>query len=389
MEQLLGAFLEFGHRITFASTAKMTPHGLDLGSLGVKTVPILLNHPGFDVFVREENPDLVIFDRFMVEEQFGWRVAEQAPGALRLLNTEDLHSLRKAREEAYRRGRDFSPQQWREHPMALRELASLYRSDCSLIISSYEMELLIESGVPRSQLLYLPFMVAPLSRETVEKWPAYGERKDFICIGNGRHAPNVDSIAHLRRSIWPLIRRELPQVKLHIHGAYLPQRVLEIHDPKAGFLVAGWAADLALTFQAARLLLAPLHFGAGIKGKLLEAMYHGTPSITSPIGAEGMHGELPWNGAVIQDPAEFAKAAVELYRNQELWDRAQGKGVELIHAHYDKNRLLPTLKEGLATLENHLESHRSGNLIGRMLMDQVHASNKYMAKWIQAKNKLG
>lgn len=388
MEQLLGAFIEFGHRITFASTARRTAHGLDLESMGVRTVPIVLNHPSFDVFVNEENPDLVIFDRFMVEEQFGWRVAEQAPKALRLLNTEDLHSLRKAREEAHRGGRDFSLQQWKAHPMAMRELASLYRSDCSLVISVFEMELLKELGMPRAQLLHLPFMVAPLSQETVDQWPGYEDRRDFICIGNGKHAPNVDSIKFLKHTIWPLIRSGLPGAKLHIHGAYLPRQLQEMHDPKSGFMVEGWAEDLPGTYQRARLLLAPLRFGAGIKGKLLDAMYQGTPSITSPIGVEGMHGELPWNGAVAKDPKTFAKAAVELYRNKALWEQAQGNGIELVNALYDKKGLQARLKERLAHLENQLGSHRRGNLIGRMLMDQIHASNKYMAKWIQAKNKL-
>lgn len=386
MEQLLEAFLEMGHQITFASTAKKTPHSLDLDSLGIRTVPILLNHPSFDGFVREENPDLVLFDRFMVEEQFGWRVAQQLPGALRILNTEDLHSLRKAREEAHKTGRDFSLRKWREHPMAVRELASLYRSDCNLIISTHEMELLWELGIPQAQLLYLPFMVPRLSKESVAQWPAYGDRKDFICIGNGRHAPNVDSVKLLKHTLWPMIRKGLPRAKLHIHGAYLPQQILEMHEPATGFLVAGWTENLADALQRARLLLAPLRFGAGIKGKLLEAMYHGTPSITSPIGVEGMQGGLPWSGAVADDPEAFVQAALDLYRDETLWKRGQGNGVELVNAQFDKSLWQANLEEALTRLESHLESHRSRNLIGRMLLDQVHASNKYMALWIQAKN---
>ena len=98
MQQLLGAFLRFGYKITFASTASRTEYSLDLEKVGVAEVTIQLNHSSFDDFIKKLLPTIVIFDRFMIEEQFGWRVAEFAPKALRILNTEDLHALRKARE---------------------------------------------------------------------------------------------------------------------------------------------------------------------------------------------------------------------------------------------------------------------------------------------------
>src|SRR5690606_727216 len=149
MKQLLEAFLEFGHCICFASTASPTKHSLNLESMGIRSVPIRLNHPSFDAFLHKLDPQWVVFDRFMVEEQFGWRVAQHAPRALRILNTEDLHSLRKAREEALRQGAMFDLDRWRDHPMTLREGASILRSDCSLIISSHEMDLLGKRlGIP-------------------------------------------------------------------------------------------------------------------------------------------------------------------------------------------------------------------------------------------------
>ena len=84
---------------------------------GLMSVSIQLNHSSFDAFVQDLNPDVVIFDRFMVEEQFGWRVAEFAPRALRILNTEDLHSLRKTREESHKRGEEFTLSSLEESPL--------------------------------------------------------------------------------------------------------------------------------------------------------------------------------------------------------------------------------------------------------------------------------
>src|SRR6056297_2554729 len=115
MQQLLDAFLTFGYDITFASTASKTEYSLDLATLGVNEVAIQLNHSSFDEFVKELSPNVVLFDRFMVEEQFGWRVAEFAPNALSILNTEDLHALRKSREEAHKKNLPFGIKDWKNH----------------------------------------------------------------------------------------------------------------------------------------------------------------------------------------------------------------------------------------------------------------------------------
>lgn len=388
MLQLLEAFITFDYGITFASTAAKTEYSLDLERLDITEESIVLNHSSFDDFLQKLKPDTVVFDRFMVEEQFGWRVAEFAPNALRVLNTEDLHSLRKAREEAHKKTDDFSVQQWKDHPMTLREAASIYRSDITLMISPYEMELLQqELNIPTALLFHLPFMVAPIFPETSQEWPGFEERSDFVCIGNGKHAPNVDSIKVLKNTIWPQIRKKLPEVNLHIYGAYLPQQVNEMHDPKTGFYVEGWAENVENVLQNAKLLLAPLQFGAGIKGKLLDAMRHGTPSITTEIGAEGMHGDLPWNGTIADDWHTFSEAAMELYQNQGKWSAAQTNGVNLVNTLYEKTHLQDKLKRHLVEVGQNLEFHRGQNFIGKLLQHHTLSSTKYLAKWIEEKGK--
>ena len=181
--QLIKAFQSFGYHITFGSTAVKTDYSFDLEDLGVELASIALNDSSFDGFIKELKPDVVIFDRFMIEEQFGWRVAEFAPQALRILNTEDLHALRKAREEAHKKNQPFSLENWKNHPMTLREVASIYRSDISLMVSSYEMEILQnELGIPNPLVFYLPLMFDKLDDYIFLKWPKFEERKDFVCI---------------------------------------------------------------------------------------------------------------------------------------------------------------------------------------------------------------
>nr|WP_299068009.1 glycosyltransferase family 4 protein [uncultured Allomuricauda sp.] len=388
MLQLLNAFKNFGYQVVFSSTAAKSEYSYNLDLIDVESVTIKLNHSSFDVFVQELNPDIVVFDRYMMEEQFGWRVAEFAPQALRVLNTEDLHSLRKVREECYKQGEEFTLKKWKNHSMTLREMASIYRSDLSLLISTYEMEILqSELGISKDMLLHLPFMLDEISNKEVNTWPSFEERKDFLCAGNGKHAPNVDSIVTLKRHIWPLIKNRLPEANLNIYGAYLPQQVLEMHNPKEGFYVMGWAEDLASKLKSTRVVLAPLHFGAGIKGKLIDAMKNGTPSVTTRIGAEGMHGNSPWSGVICDDWEVFAKASVQLYENKEKWKQAQSNAVAIINEYYSKTIRIKKLEEKLKHTQSNLTEYREQNFLGRLLQQQTMASTKYMAKWIEEKNR--
>lgn len=388
MLQLIQAFLGFGWDITFGSTAAKTEYSADLEKLGLKTTTLQLNHSSFDDFVKELNPDMVVFDRFMVEEQFGWRVAEQVPQALRILNTEDLHSLRKVREACHAKEGEFTLERWLTEDITKREIASIYRSDLSLLVSTFEMELLQdELKLPEEILMHLPFILDEISVEKTRDWPSFEKRIRFITYGNGKHAPNVDSIKYLEQTIWPLIRKELPEATLKVFGAYLPQQVLQMHNPKDGFLVEGWVEDLDSEIQKARVCLAPLRFGAGIKGKLTQAMQNGTPSVTSKIGAEGMHQNMDWPGDVADNLDNFVKASIALYNDSSFWQKAQENGIVLLNQYYSKSRLEEQLKSRLEALSKTLSQHRSNNFVGAMLQHQTMASTKFMGKWIEAKNK--
>ncbi|WP_422351464.1 glycosyltransferase [Flagellimonas sp.] len=388
MLQLINAFLEFGYDVTFGCVAARTAFSLDLETIGVRQVAFQLNHASFDDFIQELRPSVVVFDRFMTEEQFGWRVAEFAPEAVRVLNTEDLHSLRKFREECFKKGEEFKEGYWKNHPMTLREMASIYRSDLTLMISAFEMQLLThEANVPENLLKYLPFMLNAPREEELASWPNFDQRRDFVCVGNGKHPPNVEAIKTLKKTIWPIVHQSLPEAKLCIYGAYLPQQVLEMHNPKEGFVVKRWVEDLDAALQSSRVLLAPIQFGAGTKGKLVDAMLNGTPSVTTPIGAEGIHGDLAWSGAICTDWQSFSQSAIELYTDTSKWQDAQNQGLEILTNQFPKSKIQSSLKKDLEEVQKHLEQHRSDNLIGRMLQQQGLAAAKYMGKWIEEKNK--
>jgi len=426
MVQLIELFQQHDWEITFASAAAESEFAVNLSAVGVNQVSVKMNCSSFDEFVKELNPQIVLFDRFMTEEQFGWRVADNCPNALRILDTEDLHCLRHARHQALKENREFVHSDLlNEH--AKREIASMYRCDVSLIISAFEMELLkTVFKVDEVLLHYLPFMLTspnpkpPLTPPKGEDWhseEAFGQvsnqgapnspflwegvrgwaggadwflfedRLHFVTIGNFLHPPNWDAVQYLKSTIWPLIRKQLPEAEMHVYGAYTTDKHRQLHSKKDGFLMNGRAENAMEVIGKAKVLLAPLRFGAGLKGKLVEAMQCGTPSVTTSIGAEAMHGNLPWSGEVADTPEDFAQAAVKLYTDQSAWEIAQQNGFSIINQIYPKEKLGSEFIQRIAELQSNLENHRQQNFIGSMLMYHSMRSTEFMSRWIEAKNK--
>ncbi|PMH04656.1 glycosyltransferase [Vibrio splendidus] len=386
MMSLLRLFKRQGWSVEFATPAQETEHMIDLSEEGITSQSIQLNCDSFDQYIEELQPDVVMFDRFMMEEQFGWRVEKVCPNAFKLLDTEDLQFLRNARHEAVKKETELTKAHLYSD-LAKREIAAILRCDLSLIISSYEMELLqSEFNIDPKLLHHLPFMVD--LNTLPESTKCFEERKHFMTIGNFRHAPNWDAVLQLQK-IWPKIRKQLPDTELHIYGSYPPPKATALHNPKTGFHIKGWAKDAQEVMEQARVCVAPLRFGAGIKGKLLDAMKLQTPNVTSEIGSEGMlpQGELQWPGTVADDIDEFVEQAVVLYKDEEKWLKAQSQCHSILEAHYEQNQLGDKLIERLTALESELESHRLDNFFGSMLKHHSMASTKYMSQWIAEKNK--
>lgn len=382
MMQLIELFQSNDYEVTFASTAQNLDFSEDLEALGLTAKSIQINSSAFDEFVKELNPTVVVFDRFMVEEQFGWRVSESCPSALKILDTIDLHLLRNARQMAVKGNREFVSDDLYSD-VAKREIASILRCDLSLMVSEYEMDLLqSQFKISDDLLCYLPLFAEPQS-----KILSFDEREDFVFIGNFMHEPNWDAVQVLYSEIWPSIHAKLPLAKMLVYGAYPTQKVLELNKPKMNFYSKGRAEDALKVIQEAKVVLAPLRFGAGIKGKLLEAMQCGTPSVTTSIGAESMKGDLDWNGFIADDPIEFACSAIELYSNQIVWEKSKKNGFDILKERYKKSSFDTTFLERVKMLSDKLKEHRNQNFIGSLLQHHTLSSTKYMSKWIEEKNK--
>ncbi|QDO95407.1 glycosyltransferase family 4 protein [Formosa sediminum] len=387
MLQLIEAFQLQDYHITFSSPSSQSNQASDLKGLGIDQVAIELNNASFDTFISSLQPEIVIFDRFMMEEQFGWRVTEHCPDALKILDTEDLHCLRKGRQHAYKNQVEFNDT-YLFNEVAIREIASIYRCDLTLMISEVEIEILTQKfKVPEDLLLYLPFMLDAVPAHTQDLLPTFNDREHFVTIGNFLHEPNYQTVLYLKQTLWPLIKAKLPKAELHIYGAYASQKVNQLHQPKDGFYIKGYAEDANIVMQQAKICIAPLVFGAGLKGKLIDAMSNGTPCAMSKVAAEGMFAELEPNGFVEDDAKIFAEKASELYTNEALWNIKQHQGFVNINTRFNKIKHQHALISHINSLNKNLKAARLQNFTGRMLQHHNMQSTKFMSRWIEEKNK--
>jgi O-antigen biosynthesis protein len=384
MMQLILIFKSLNYEIIFASAASDSLNTINFEKESIKKINIELNNSNFDVLIKKISPTIVMFDRYMTEEQYGWRVTENCPQALKILDTEDLHFLRKAREISITKNTELNLYT----DTAKREIASILRCDISLIISEYEMDLVISKfNVSGKALHYLPFLENEISETQINDLPKFEERKNFISIGNFLHNPNKDSVIFLKNEIWPLIRKKLPDAELHIYGAYPMKSVLELNAPNEGFIVNGRAENVDIEMQKAKVCLAPLRFGAGLKGKLITAMQNGTPNVTTEIGAEGMKDNNVWSGLIANNAQEISNCAIEIYTNEKLWNAYQQKGFSIINNRFNKYNHLQSLIDKINYCIDNLDTIRKQNFIGEILNHHYLQSLKYMSKWIEEKNK--
>lgn len=387
-------------QLHFSSAADKTEFCADLENMGIISHQIKLNDSSFDAFIKDLKPDVVFYDRFITEEQFAPRVHEHFPNAINILDTQDLHFLRRARQHALKSGQAIDLYT----DDSIREIAAILRCDLSLIISTYEMQLLIEQFKIAPELLhYCPFMLALDEKQDQAKASqrSFAEREHFVMIGNFLHPPNWDAVLWCYQAIWPQIRKQLPQAQVHVYGAYPSEKVWQLHQPDKGFIIKGRARDAIETLEKYRVNLAPLRFGAGIKGKIADGFIAGTPCVTTDIGREGMADNLDWGGLVAdrnnftgqqstgqQNEQQIAQYAVDLYQNASLWQSSSQNGEQIIRQQFNESQHADIFIHRLHQLSNTLPEHRKNNFYGQILRHNLYRSQYFMSKWIEEKNKV-
>jgi hypothetical protein len=378
---LLSLFQAQGWEVHVASAAEFTPFQHDLSELSFTAHKVILNDRSFDAFISRLHPSLVIYDRFVTEEQFGWRVRQTIPSAMTLLDTSDLHCLRHAREQVVKKSAEFNL----NNDIALREIAAIVRCDFTLMISRVEIDLLTSHFQLPSELLgYLPFLVSP---EDVSPSPSFAQRQHCVMIGGFKHEPNRDATRWLKTVIWPQMQKHLPpNTEMHVYGAYADHAMNQLNNPKQRFFIKGRAEHSLETLSRYRLNLAPLRFGAGQKGKILEGWLSGTATLANSVAMESMATKTQLVYDLPDSPEDFATLANSLYNDEVQWQKAVQNGFGLLRENFDQDRFGNPVIKKIENIHSALDQHRARNFWGQMLWQNQFKAHEFMSRWIELKN---
>lgn len=267
--------------------------------------------------------DVILLSRHYIATNYIALVREYAPQARLLFDTVDLHYLREQREA------DLSDRdELRRTAAATRtqELKVMRDSDVTLVVSPVEQELLrVDAPDVRVEILSNVHEVFGCRKP-------FRERHDLVFVGGFQHPPNIDAVEWFVKSVFPLVRPALPGVRFHVIGSKIVDEVLALAADDV--IVHGYLEDIAPFMDGARISVAPLRYGAGVKGKVNMAMSYGLPVAATPIAVEGMHVRIGEDVLVAESAVELAAEIVRLYSDEALWNQLSANGLANVERHF-------------------------------------------------------
>ncbi|HEY6425511.1 MAG TPA: glycosyltransferase [Pseudonocardiaceae bacterium] len=346
MHQLLLALVELGQRVVFfpANGALLAPYTGELQRHGITVIP---DAAGQETFLREAGAGLTL--AMLCRPQVAWTLLEElrmhAPRCLVGYDTVDLHFLRLQRqaELAASTGDEEGAARLAGKAAASKELElGLVRaSDLTFVVSDHEQRLL-HSLVPAADVRVLSNVHHP-----VDDVPGPHGRAGLLFVGSFDHLPNRDAAAWMARDVLPLVHLRHPATVLHVVGSNPSPDVLELASDT--IKVHGWVADLAPLHQQCRLSVAPLRFGAGVKGKVGESMAAGLPTVCTPVAVEGMGLTHGLHVLVATDAAGFADRVVTLLEDDVLWGTLSEAGASAVTERFGPDVARAALQDVLDT----------------------------------------
>ncbi len=298
-----------------------------LAKLGVKVVAAARRYGSPAQFIRENGHRFSVFYlfRFEVAEAVLGTIREVATQSVSILHTVDVCFLREGREAELKNDPLlFSKSQATKE----RELAAMRQSDRTVVVSPVEAQICQEL-LPDVPISVFPALYAPI----VEEVRGFDGRKGICFLGNFAHPPNADAVRWFAAEIWPLVHEQLPGVLFHIVGREADKAVPDLAS-QPGIAVDGFIEDLEPVLGAMRVGVAPLRFGAGIKGKVAMMMGAGLPCVCTSVASEGMAIDSQRHAPIADSPREFAEAVVRLYSDREQWLRYADAGRVLVRGQF-------------------------------------------------------
>ena len=326
MFHILNILRRLGHRVTFIpdNLADMPPYGDKLRKRGIKVV----YHP-YIKKVRDyltshgSEFDAVVLSRCDFARKHIADVRLHAPQSRIIFDTVDLHFLRTDRQAEL-----TSDPKIRERASEKRQLEYdlIDQADETWVVSEVEQKLLREAR-PGKSIEIVPTIVDVPGSKT-----PFSLRRDFLFIGGFQHTPNIDAVIFFLEKIHPLVEEHLSDAKFYIIGDKAPPEVVALATDNV--IVAGLQPDVRPFFESVKLSVAPLRYGAGIKGKINLSMGFGVPVVATSLAVEGIALTDREDILIADEPENFARALIELYESEELWNRLSTNGIKITKAHY-------------------------------------------------------
>ena len=289
--------------------------------------------------LRERRPYAAVFSRPAVADALLDRVRRLSPTTKLVFDTVDLHFIRLGREHAV-----SGDDRLRAEAGRYRELETRLAQTSDLVwCCSPEDRRVLEALAPG-----IPIEVVPTIHAANVRGRSFAERHGLLFIGNLHHRPNADGVRHFIDEVFPAVVEALPDVRLDIVGDHSSSEIAALQSERVR--VTGYVPLVEPFYESARVFIAPIRFGAGIRGKIGEALAHGLPVVTTTIGAEGLGLEHELNVLIADDPAAFADAVVRLHRDPELWQRLSDNGYAHVQRHFSPAVVERTINETLARL---------------------------------------
>lgn len=328
---LMRLLKRLGGRITFVPESNFAfrgPYTVALGKLGVHVA----YHPKVrsvrQVFEEADGQfDLVFLCRAYIADRYLGLVREMAPRARVIFYTVDLHFLREEREA----GISGDPALITAAAASkARELTAIIHSDLTIVLSTHELDMLLTLVPATTQLRVLPLLRdIPLKLAAT----ALEGRRDVLFVGTYQHPPNADAAVFFAKRVWPLVRAQLPDARFLVVGSAVTPEI-EALGAEDGVEVVGFVQDLDAFMSRIRVSVAPMRYGAGLKGKVASALQAGLPTVATRIAAEGVALVDGRDILIADTPEEMAAAVVRLYSDDALWLNLAANGFEFVRREY-------------------------------------------------------
>ena len=335
----IGYLLEAGWEVAFLAFRRDTDQRY-ARALRQRGVAVTVGREHIESVIAGFRPDVALPYMWPAAEQMLPWLRGRSPGTKVVVDTGDLHLLRASRTTFRRMGPDGVPSGYGDE--VTRELNVYAAADAVLAVSDVERVLIDElTGCPG--LASTVALAEATERSSVEGH----QRRGILFVGNFLHAPNREALVHLLTEVLPLVdpggRREHPVL---ICGSGLTQEISDLAGGHPSVRMIGWVPDLVPYLHRARVAVVPMLTGAGVNGKLLQALAAGTPVVSTSVGIEGTTA-VPGKHVLVADaPAAFAHAIDRLLVDDALWRRLSDAGPEVLRAHAPsivRRRLLEVL----------------------------------------------